>query len=254
MIRVGYASDHQEDVLFLQSAEVLELLRAKNFLIEPVTQPIEASSVDVLFADANKMNKLTSATGPVAETLVLLSSKKTDALRAWNCGAAYFLLRPYSLADLKKALERAEQDYYWKKKLTPPQAQQPTLELLLVKGRKVVIPAGDILFFEAQGEMTRVVLVRGGQEKIMVTRNLGYWERLLDAEKFIRVHKKYVVNIGHLTGLFPDEVHLGQFTLPLAKRRRKVVEKSFFSHQMVRGGSLPLPQTRAAQWPLVDKK
>lgn len=254
MIKVGCASAHPEDVSFLLSGEVVELFRSKNFLIEQVPVPPDEPSVDVLFVAANKMDKLASVTNLRSRTWVMLSSNKADAWRAWQSGAAYFLLRPFSLEDLQQALERAEQCHYWKKQGTPSQFQNQQLELQLTKGRKVSVRFADILFLEAQGEITCVYLNLPGHEKITTTRNLGFWERQLESGTFIRTHKKYLVNVSHVSALQADSLSVQGFAVLIAKRRRKAVEKAFYARQMQDDASGNIALRNTGQIPLVKKK
>lgn len=233
MIKLGCASVHPEDVSFLFSGPTAELLRSKNFIIEPEPLALGKPSGDVLFVDANKMNKLTSMIDLSTWTWVMLSSNKEDAWEAWRLGAAYFLLRPFSNIDLAHALERVEQCYYWRKQLPPPHFQDHKLDLQLIKGRRVSVRFGDILFLEARGELTCVHLNLPGQEKLIAIRNLGFWEQQLTGQSFLRIHKKYLVNVTHVSTLLPDTLAVRHFSLPIAKRRRKEVEKTVFSHQLL---------------------
>lgn len=253
MIRAGCAGAHPEDISFLLSGEVAELLCSRNIIIDPVSVPPDETSVDVLFVDANKVNKLTAGNALRSRPWVMLSSDKTDAWRAWELGAAYFLLRPICLSDLAEALERIQQSYYWKKQLPPPLFRERMLEVQLTKGRRAAVDSRDILFLEAQGELTYFYLANPGQEKLVATRNLGYWEQQLAGKEFIRIHKKFLVNVARVTALGADEVRLKQQILPLAKRRRKEVEKAVFSHKMMQLPLLSAGET-GGDMPLVEKK
>jgi DNA-binding LytR/AlgR family response regulator len=254
MIKVGCAGAHPEDVSFLLSGEVVELFRSKNFVIEPSTVQPDEPSVDVLFVAANKMNKLASVINLRSRTWILLSSNKADAWRAWQLGAAYFLLRPYSLEDVQQALERAEQCYYWKKQRTPSHFQNQQLEFQLTKGRKISVRFADILFLEAQGEVTCVYLNLPGQEKITTTRNLGYWERQLEGGSFIRIHKKYLANVAHVSALQADSISVQGFAISVAKRRRKEVERAFYAHQMQDEAAQKHTLSSTGQFPFMKKK
>ncbi len=240
MIIIGFASADPEDVSFIASDAFRErILRNKNWEIKMISFPMEASSVDVLLLPANKVNKLVSMAGHTAWPWVLISSRKSDALRAWELGAAYFLLRPFTLDDFHKALERAVQCFYWKNQISPASFYQQNLELLLTKGRKLSVQEKDILFLEARGEVTCVHLNLPGQDKIIATRNLGYWERQLPGATFFRVHKKFLVNLEYITSLLPEEIQLQQHILPVAKRRRKAVERMISTQQVRRWSGAP---------------
>lgn len=253
MIKAGCVGAHPEDLSFLLSGEVAELLCSRNIIIDPVSVPPDETSVDVLFVDANKVNKLTAANALRSRPWVMLSSDKTDAWRAWELGAAYFLLRPIRISDLAEALERIQQSYYWKKQLPPPRFRERMLEVQMTKGRRIAIDTRDILFLEAQGELTYIFLDRAGQEKIVATRNLGYWEHQLEAAKFLRIHKKFLVNIGQVQAVEQEAVRVGQHLLPVAKRRKKEVENAVFLHRMLQPSPENPPVPMSAT-PLVEKK
>ncbi len=253
MIKAGCASAHPEDGSFLLSGEAAELLRSRDFLIALLPVPPVDLSVDVLFVDANKVNKLTSVTDLRSWTWVLLSSNKADAWRAWQMGAVYFLLRPFTLHDLDQALQRIQQNYYWKKQTLPPDFQHRMLEVQMIKGRRVAVDSRDILFLEARGEITCLHLCLPGQEKLIATRNLGYWEQRLGEAEFIRTHKKYLVNAAHVSALNTNALRVHEHLVPVAKRRKKDVEKYILSHQtLLRQPVKPAGEGQGA--PLVEKK
>lgn len=253
MIKAGCASAHPEDVSFLLSGAAAELFRSKDFLIAPVSVPPDDLSVDVLFVDANKVNKLTAVADVRSWTWVMLSSNKADAWRAWQLGAVYFLLRPFTLHDLEQAIERAQQSYYWKKHTLPPDFQHRMLEVQMIKGRRVAVDSRDILFLEARGEITCLHLGLPGQEKLIATRNLGYWEQRLGEAEFIRTHKKYLVNVSHISGVNADAIRVREHLVPVAKRRKKEVEKYILSHQILHHQP-GKPADQGWETPLVEKK
>lgn len=232
MIKTGCASAHPEDLLFLCSAEATDLFREKNMVIESVSVPLHVSSVDVVFVDITNVDKLLSMGNLPAWTWVLLSSEKADAWRAWELGASGFLLRPFTLAQLQSVLERVEQAWYWRQHKPALLPQARTVELQMTKGRRLSVFSRDILFLEARGEITCVHLSLPGQEKLIATKNLGFWEEQLDEAEFVRTHKKYLVNIAHVTALDSDAIRVQDHVLPVAKRRRKEVEKNILSRRV----------------------
>lgn len=235
MIKLGCVSTHPEDLEFFSSVEVAELLRQRNLTLDFVPAAFEEVSVDVWLIPTSLLNKLFSAPGTGSRHFILLSSEAEDALRAWQMGASFFLLRPFSLVSFQQALQRVEQSFYWDKQILPPKFQEHTLELHLIKGRRVVVRAKDILFLEARGEVTLVHLSLPNQEKITTTRNLGFWEQQLPNRSFIRVHKKYLVNLTHVSSLFSESILVGEHALPVAKRRRKEVEMYVYTGQLLGG-------------------
>lgn len=194
----------------------------------------DAASVDALILPADTLTK-----APIRQLLsnkpwIMVSPRKSDAFQAWQLGAVYFLLRPYSIPDLMRALERAEQMHYWNRGQVPPQIHNRTIDLQLTKGRRLSVPLRNILFLEAQGEITQVFLDLPGQEKIAAIRNLGHWEQALGDVHFVRIHKKYLVNMSHVSALVGSALKVLDFQLPVAKRRQKEVELEFSKWQKQR--------------------
>ncbi len=237
MIKTGCANAHPEDLSFLLSGEATRLFRSKNMVIDSVSVPLKESSVDVLFVDITDVNKLLPLTDLHSLIWVLMSSDMRDAWQAWQLGAVGFLLRPFTLSQLASTLERVEQIYSGRQQLSALQLQPRTVELQMTKGRRLSVQSQDILFLEARGEITCVHLCLPGQEKLIATKNLGFWEDRLDDAEFVRTHKKYLVNIAHVTALDADAIRVQDHILPIAKRRRKEVEKNVLSRRM--GHSFP---------------
>lgn len=234
MIKIGCAGTHPEDVLFFSSDAVRQwMARNARWDFYVFQDPLEEPSVDVLLLPADMMNKHNADPRLDDRPWIMLSSNKADAWRAWQLGAVFFLLRPLSLTDFERALARAEQCHYWRRGQLPPNDNGQPLELMLTKGRRLAVQNRDILFLEAQGEVTRVHLTLPGQEKVVATRNLGYWEGQLDERQFLRVHKKFLVNMEHVSSLNADEIQVQEFQLPVAKRRRRDVEKHLHSYKML---------------------
>ena len=85
----------------------------------------------------------------------------------------------------------------------------------------------DIIFCMADGKYTTFFLLNG--KKIVSSKNLGEYEKLLNEYFFYRVHHGYIINIKHLTsiikrdGLYCELVN--KVTIPIAKRRQEDFNK-----------------------------
>ncbi len=232
MIRIGCVCAHSDDASILASEPVRQWAnRPYPWVLHPLPEPVDATAVDVLIVPADILSKEPIRNLLSAKPWVMVSPRKADAFQAWQLGAAYFLLRPYSIPDLQRALERAEQLYYWNLGLVPPQKQSPAIDLQLTKGRRLSVPVRNVLFLEAEGEITQVYSDLPGQERVTAIRNLGYWEQALGDPRFFRIHKKYLVNMSQVSGLDSGMLQVRHFQLPVAKRRQKEVETQFFQWQ-----------------------
>ncbi|MEO1257196.1 MAG: LytTR family DNA-binding domain-containing protein [Bacteroidota bacterium] len=128
------------------------------------------------------------------------------ALRAIKFSSLDYLLKPIDLDELQRAVAKAGQ----KKSIA---AQKAQLEILMANLNQVgnttssriclstsdsleFVHTNDILFCEANGSYTNFHLK--GNRKILVSKNLKEYEQLLDKDRFMRVHNRYLINLGEV--------------------------------------------------------
>lgn len=233
MIRIGYIDPNSDDSFFYSfDNELLKRLKIKGFHFLKIGVPFDESSVDALFITAGQVEALSDAIDLEIFPWVMIATDEAFAYSALCRGAAYLLLPSATYDDYLKALERLRRRLSAKDPVEHALAAGHSIDLPLTKGRKVSIRTHDILFLEAHGEVTEVHTSLQAKEKVVTTRNLGFWEKQLDEAFFIRIHKKYIVNLSHILSMAPDGVLTAKGVLPVATRRRRGVEKRVVSHQM----------------------
>ena len=87
----------------------------------------------------------------------------------------------------------------------------------------VFVKLADILYCESSGNYTNFYLNDG--KKIMVSRQLGEYEKLLPDINFTRIHDKYIINLSYIKeyikGSGGDVVLENGKELPVASRRKE---------------------------------
>jgi len=87
----------------------------------------------------------------------------------------------------------------------------------------VFVKLADILYCESSGNYTNFYL--GDGKKIMVSRQLGEYEKLLPETSFTRIHDKYIINLSfikeYIKGSGGDVVLENGKELPVASRRKE---------------------------------
>jgi two-component system LytT family response regulator len=123
------------------------------------------------------------------------------ALRALNASASYYLLKPLSIDELIRAVEKVSLT-----EQNPQQVQSGIIRENLSSGRihKILIPTlsgfevlktDEMIRLSGNGNYTDLFLT-GGRRKT-VSRVLKYFEELLQADGFLRVHKSHMVNMDY---------------------------------------------------------
>lgn len=128
---------------------------------------------------------------------IFITGYKDFALQAFEVQAVDYLLKPVSPARLQAALE----------KLRPtisPASGDPSLIGTAATARLAfrtkrglqLVEVSEIMCFEAQGAYTKVYLANNQQ--LMLSKNLAVYEKMVDTAAFLRVHRSYLVQPGHI--------------------------------------------------------
>lgn len=133
------------------------------------------------------------------------------AIKAFENNAVDYLLKPFSKERLEEAVEKAAQrlkkgdrDDVFLKKLAEEKTSEESLQRIIVKtGSKVkVISTGEILYLEAQDDF---VAIHTREGKFLKQQTMKYFEDHLEKEKYLRIHRSFIVNLDEIEHLEPYE-------------------------------------------------
>jgi len=139
--------------------------------------------------------------------IVFVTAYDEYALRAFEIHAVDYLLKPFPAERFETALQRAKERLGGKK---PPPAELATsarppaqfLERLVVRDgtRVYVIPVAKLDYAEAQDDY--VALSTEGK-KHLKQQTISSLESALDPQRFLRIHRSYIVNLERVTKIEP---------------------------------------------------
>ena len=162
-----------------------------------------------------------SLQGPEAPLLVFVTAHDTHAIRAFEARALDYLLKPVRTERLDLALDRvrealaARRSTAYARQLRSviaqldqepgpsPHAVAPTgAERIEVRdGERVrYVAADDVAWAEADGPHVRLHTAHGVFE---IRETLAHLEAALDARRFVRIHRSFIVNLGQIKELQP---------------------------------------------------
>lgn len=129
-----------------------------------------------------------------------------------------FLLKPINWAKLKKAV------------LTDWRLHHSPQMLILQKGRQTVrIPFRKVLYAEAMENHRVKIGLEDGNE--VFQSGLFELEKLLPAERFLRCHKSYIVNLDHVKRMDKTSFILdNEYDIPIGRTYYKTSREAVFSH------------------------
>lgn len=97
--------------------------------------------------------------------------------------------------------------------------------------RKVTLPVGELLYVESNDTEVFLHTADGG---LYPTRTrISQWERLLD-DRFIRIHRAWLVNAERVSRVTMTDVTIERVTLEVSRKYRNAVAERFGLHKPAR--------------------
>jgi two-component system, LytTR family, response regulator len=197
---------------------------------------IEAEQPDLIFLDIQMPGlsgfEVLEALGAARPQVIFTTAYDEYAVRAFEVRALDYLLKPFDQDRFRQALDRALEDRRRRGSLDAKvdglvgdwRAQQGPLQRLLIRDRERmrIVRADEIEWIEAEEKYVRLHLPH---ETLLHRETMSNLERRLDAQKFVRIHRRQIVNLNSVVALAPW-TH-GDCVLILANGRRLSLGRAY---------------------------
>lgn len=127
------------------------------------------------------------------------------ALKAFEMNAVDYLLKPFSNARLEQSIKKAIDKIRSKVKNSPIEAvknfidteSSKIIDRVLIKKNSqiIVIPTDHIKYIEAQDDY---VMVYADEGRFLKQKTMAYFEQHLNPNRFVRVHRSYIVQLSEI--------------------------------------------------------
>lgn len=166
-------------------------------------EEIRRRKPDLIFLDIqmNSLNGLEIADKLPHECCFIFTTAYAEyALNGFDLDAVDFLHKPFSYERFEVAVEKALRRIHGRRPSVP--------ESLVVKQEynNVSIPLNDILYVEALGNYVKIVRASGGH--VLTRTNLKAITDLLPADRFMRIHRSYVVPVASVVSFTRSKIVL----------------------------------------------
>jgi two-component system LytT family response regulator len=167
---------------------------------------IEKCRPDILFLDVempygNAFDLLEQVKEITFET-VFVTAFSNYAMKALNCSAAYYILKPIDIDELVAAVDKIKGQREKSKEFIHTKILIENINIVNKQLQKIVLPTmegfevvqvKDIIRCQANDNFTDVFINEG--KKMLICRTLKHFEGLLEDYDFMRVHKSHLINI-----------------------------------------------------------
>lgn len=195
---------------FLEDEPTIELVGEASDGLEAVAI-IEQLKPDLIFLDI-QMPHLTGFEVlqqlDTIPSVIFTTAYDQYALKAFEVHAIDYLLKPFDQERFQSALKHAFQQptsnlpSQLSNLILALNKQRNYLQRILLKtgGKIIIIKIDDINWIEAE---EKYVQIHTGKEKYLYRETMNTLEQELDPQKFVRIHRSYIVQLDFIKELTP---------------------------------------------------
>lgn len=198
-------------------------------LIGDFSNAIEARSymnihpVDLVFLDIEMpvINGFSFLEGlKTKPQIIFVTAKAEYALKAFDYDATDYLQKPVTQNRFETAVKRALHLHSLEHEI-----KEDSGEYIFIKSnlKKLKIFTAKIKWIEAFGDYVKVVTEEGNN---LVLSTMKSFEGNLSKEKFVRVHKSYIINIDKVERYNSKFAEIGSSKIPLSRHKKEDLIKA----------------------------
>lgn len=195
--------------------EFSNAIKAKNF--------ISYNSMDLLFLDIEMpvVSGFDFLDGlKTKPQVIFITAKPEYAVKAFDYDATDYLQKPITNARFDAAINRA---INLQMLLTESQDEDAEHIFIKSKLKKMKVFTSKIKWIEALGDYLKVITE---DESHLVLSTMKSFETDLPGEKFVRVHKSYIVNIEKVDKFNSKYAEIGTSKIPLSRNKKDDLKRA----------------------------
>lgn len=215
-------------------------------------QFLTKNAVDLIFTDINMpdldgMDFIRSL--PTRPMVIFTTAYSEYAVEGFRLDAVDYLLKPFSFADFSRAAAKAYSLYELRQAAaegqqtaasiaasspqattTEPQAPKDKEYLSVKADYKVsLVKISDIIYLESEGEYVRLHLA--DHTTITTLFRLKNMETTLPSDRFMRVHRSYIVNLQRIRSYVKGRIYLDDTEeVPIGENYREAFQQYIDTH------------------------
>ena len=204
---------------YIEKVPFLKLVKACNSTLEALNL-LAKDPVDLIFADINMpdLNGIDFVKSLVNKPIIIFTTAYTEyAIEGFRVNALDYLLKPFGYNEFLKAANKALHQYELQAKMqqhpllvSPEVTAENDKNNLFIKAdyKMIRLDMNKIIYMESQNEYVRIFFE--DQKPVMTLISMKKLKECLPAERFMRVHRSYVVNLEKITAVANNRIIYGK--------------------------------------------
>lgn len=204
----------------LQNIEVVG--SCKN--VSEAFEVLNTQKVDLVFLDINmpEISGLSLAKSVSKDTKIIFTTAYREfALEGFDLQAVDYLLKPISFDRFLQAVQKYFDLHMNKPKLNEEENFAAQDSFYVRSDRKMVkARLKDIKYVESIGDYVKIYTCEGA---IITRETLSNIESKLPENRFLRIHRSFIVSLNYLSGYTNEYVEIGSKALPISRSYKERV-------------------------------
>ena len=227
---------------YIEKVPFLKLVKACNSALEALDL-LAKDPVDLIFADINMpdLNGVDFVKSLVNKPIIIFTTAYTEyAIEGFRVNALDYLLKPFGYNEFLKAANKALHQYELQAKIqqyplpaSPEVPAENSNNNLFIKAdyKMIRLDMNKIIYMESQNEYLRIFFE--DQKPVMTLLSMKKLEERLPAERFMRVHRSYIVNLEKITAVANNRIIYGKDTyIPIGNQYKDKFNEYLEKHYL----------------------
>ena len=212
---------------YIEKVPFLELKGVTTSAIEALSR-VQNGDIDLVFLDV-QMPELTGIQFSKIVNgkchIILTTAYPQYALESYELDVVDYLLKPIAFDRFYKAVQKIQAQMQQSQAPAAPQQQAetqsapPSYSYIFVKTEHKIqkVDLNGILYIEG---LKDYISIFTAQERIITLQNMKKMEETLPAERFVRVHKSYIVALDKIDSIERSRIQIGEKVIPIGDTYR----------------------------------
>lgn len=187
---------------------------------------LQEKEVDLMFMDI-QMPGLTGLqfiqSMPKRPMVILITAYKKFAPEGFDLDVVDYLVKPVGIDRFLKACYKA-QELHQLRTNAGPMVSSADFFFVNVDYSLIKVLFADIIWIEGSGDYVKIHL-KSSPRPLLVRSSTRTMETELPKDKFIRIHKSYILSVDSITAVRKNSVFIGELELPVGETYRGVLRQ-----------------------------
>jgi DNA-binding LytR/AlgR family response regulator len=197
------------------------------------TELISSGNIQLLFLDI-QLPKITGLeffkTLPMPPPVIFTTAYPQYALEGFEVNALDYLVKPVSFDRFLKAAIKAKEYYELREKNI---SEPVSSDYFFIKSdsKLVKLQFSEVLYVEA---LQNYVTIHTVSKKYMTYLTFKSVEEYLPTDKFIKVHKSYIVSAAKIDSIEGNDIRIGQQHIPISRNQKEEVLERLLKNRLLK--------------------